>query len=67
MRTDGQTIRGNEMEMGKVKALAKRTFSKERMAVVAGKLVVAGHPLPLAFAVVVVAVVWAQIRKDPTY
>jgi hypothetical protein len=43
MRTDGQTIRENEMEMGKVKAWAKRTFSKERMAVVSCKLVVAGY------------------------
>jgi hypothetical protein len=43
MRTDGQTIKGNEMDMGKVKAWAKRTFSKERIAVVSCKLVVAGY------------------------
>ena len=41
MRTDGQTIRGNEMDMGKVKAWAKRTFSKERTSVAVAKLVVA--------------------------
>ena len=33
MRTDGQTIRGNEMDLGKVKAWAKRTFSREKIAV----------------------------------
>ena len=43
MRTDGQTISGNEMDMGKVKAWAKRTLSKERMARAAAKLVVAGY------------------------
>jgi hypothetical protein len=43
MRTDGQTLRGNEMDMGKVKAWAKRTFSKERMAVATAKLVVVGY------------------------
>ena len=43
MRTDGQTIRGNKMDMGKVKAWAKRTFSKESMAVVSCRLVVAGY------------------------
>jgi hypothetical protein len=43
MRTDGQTIRENEMDMGKVKAWAKRTFSKERIAVATAKLVVAGY------------------------
>jgi len=43
MRTDGQTIKGNEMDTGKVKAWAKRTFSKERIAVVSCKLVVAGY------------------------
>jgi len=43
MRTDGQTVRGNEMDMGKVKAWAKRTFSRERIAVVSCKLVVAGY------------------------
>ena len=43
MRTDGQTLRGNEMDMGKVKAWAKRTFSKEGIAVVSCKLVVAGY------------------------
>jgi hypothetical protein len=41
MRTDGQTARGNEMDT--VKAWAKRTFSKERIAVVSCKLVVAGY------------------------
>jgi hypothetical protein len=43
MRTDGQTVRGNEMDMGTVEAWAKRTFSKERMAVTVAKLVVAGY------------------------
>ena len=43
MRTDGQTLRGNEMDMGKVKAWAKRTFSKERTSVVSCELVVAGY------------------------
>jgi hypothetical protein len=43
MRTDGQTIRGNEMDIGKVKAWAKKTFSRERIAVVSCKLVVAGY------------------------
>jgi hypothetical protein len=43
MRTDGQTIRGNEADMGKVKAWAKRTFSKERTSVAVSKLVVAGY------------------------
>ena len=46
MRTDGQTIRGNEMDMGKVKAWAKRTFSRERMAeagLVVATLVVTGY------------------------
>jgi len=43
MRTDGQTIRGNETDMGKVKAWAKRTFSRERIAVASAKLVVAGY------------------------
>jgi hypothetical protein len=43
MRTDGQTIRGNEMDMGKVKAWAKRTFSSEKIAVATCKLVVAGY------------------------
>ena len=43
MRTDGQTIRGNEMDMGKVKAWAKRTFSRERIAVTTAKVVVAGY------------------------
>jgi len=43
MRTDGQTIRGNEMEMGKAKAWAKRTFSREGISLAASKLVVAGY------------------------
>jgi hypothetical protein len=43
MRTDGQTIRGNETDMGKVKAWAKRTFSKERTSVVSCELVVAAY------------------------
>lgn len=43
MRTAGRTIRGNELDMGKVKARAKRTFSKERMAGAGAKLVVAGY------------------------
>jgi hypothetical protein len=43
MRTDGQTIRGNEMDMGKVKAWAKRAFSRERISVATSKLVVAGY------------------------
>jgi hypothetical protein len=43
MRTDGQTIRGNEMDMGKVKAWAHRAFSRERITVVSCKLVVCGY------------------------
>ena len=43
MRTDGQTVKGNEMDMGKVKAWAKRTFSKERTSMAISKLVVAGY------------------------
>jgi hypothetical protein len=43
MRTDGQTMRGNEMDMGKVKAWANRFFSKERISVVSCELVVAGY------------------------
>jgi hypothetical protein len=43
MRTDGQTIRGNETDMGSVKAWAKRTFSKERTSVAISKLVVAAY------------------------
>jgi hypothetical protein len=43
MRTHGQTIRGNELDTGKVKALVKRTFSRERIAVATCKLVVAGY------------------------
>jgi hypothetical protein len=35
VRTDAQTLRGNEMDMGKVKAWAQRTFSKERIQEVA--------------------------------
>jgi hypothetical protein len=43
MRTDGQTLRGNETDMGRVKAWAKRTFSRERISVATSKLVVAGY------------------------
>ena len=43
MRTDGQTLRGNEMDMGKVKAWAKRNFSRERIAAATAKLMVAGY------------------------
>ena len=43
MRTDGQTIRGNETDMGRVKAWAKRTFSRERTSLAIAKLVVAGY------------------------
>ena len=43
MRTDGQTIKGKEMDMGRVKDWAKRTFSKERTSVAISKLVVAGY------------------------
>ena len=43
MRTDGQTVRGNEMDMGRVEAWAKRTFSKDRITVLSCKLVVAGY------------------------
>ena len=41
MRTDGQAVSGNEMDMAKVKALVKRAFSKERISVVSCELVVA--------------------------
>ena len=43
MRTDGQTLRGNETDMGKVKAWAKRTFSRERTSLAISKLAVAGY------------------------
>ena len=43
MRTDGQTLRGNELDMGRVKDWAKRTFSSEKIAVATCKLVVAGY------------------------
>ena len=51
MRTDGQTIRGNELaiphvDLESVKEWAKATFTKERMAeagVVAATLVVTGY------------------------
>ena len=43
MRTDGQTIRGNEMDMGKVTDWAKRTFSRERTSMAIAKLLVAGY------------------------
>ena len=53
MRTDGQTIRGNEMDMGKVKIWAKRTFSRERTSMAISKMVVAGY----------VAIVLAQVLQ----
>jgi len=43
MRRDGQTIRGNEMDMAGVKAWAKRTFTKERISLAIARLVVAGY------------------------
>ena len=43
MKTDGQTLKGNEMDMGKVKAWVKRTFSRERTSLAISKLVVAGY------------------------
>ena len=43
MRADGQTIRGNEMDMGKVRDWVKRTFSKERIAGAIAGLVFAGY------------------------
>jgi hypothetical protein len=43
MRTDGQTVRGNEMDLGGLKAWAKRTFSKERTSAAISKLVVAAY------------------------
>ncbi len=51
MRTDGQTISGNEMgiphvDLESVKSWARATFTKERMAevgLVAGTLVVTGY------------------------
>jgi hypothetical protein len=43
MRTDGHTVRGNEMGLGKGKAWARRMFSKERVSVATAKLVVAGY------------------------
>ena len=43
MRRDGQTIRGYEMDMGRVKSWAKRTFSRERIAEATARLVVAGY------------------------
>ena len=43
MRTDGQTLRGNELDMGRVKDWAKRTFSSEKIAVATCRLVVAGY------------------------
>ena len=43
MRTHGETLRGNETDMGKVKSWAKRTFSRERTALAISKLVVAGY------------------------
>jgi hypothetical protein len=43
MRTDGQTIRGNEMDMAGVKAWAKRTFTKEKISLAIARLVVAGY------------------------
>jgi len=43
MKTDGQTLRGIETDMGRVKAWAKRTFNSEKIAVATCKLVVAGY------------------------
>ena len=43
MRTNGETLRGNEMDMGKVKSWVKRTFSRERTSIAISKLVVAGY------------------------
>jgi len=43
MRTDAHTLGGNETDMGKVKAWAKRTFSRERASLAISKLVVAGY------------------------
>ena len=43
MRTHGETLRGNEMDMGKVKSWVKRTFSRERTLLANSKLVVAGY------------------------
>jgi hypothetical protein len=48
MRTDGHTIRGNEMvapqpNMDSVKEWAKRTFSKERSAEAAARLIVLSY------------------------
>ena len=43
MRTHGHTLRGNEMDMGKVKSWANRTFSRERTSLAISKLVVAGY------------------------
>ncbi len=43
MKTDGQTVRGNEMDMGKVKSWVKRTFSRERIAEATARWVVAGY------------------------
>jgi hypothetical protein len=48
MRTDGHTIRGNEMvapqpNMESVKEWAKRTFSKERVAEAAARLIVLSY------------------------
>ena len=57
MRTDGQTLRGNEMaiphvDLESVKAWAKATFAKERMAevgVVAATLVATGFVAAVLF------------------
>lgn len=43
MRADGQTVRGNETDMGKVKSWAKRTFSRERTSLAISKLIVGGY------------------------
>lgn len=43
MKTYGQTIRAREVDLGKAKAWAKRTFTRERVAVAAAKFVVAGY------------------------
>ena len=43
MRTHGQTMSGNEMDMAKAMAWAKRICSRERMALVIARLVLAGY------------------------
>ena len=43
MKRDGQTLRGNELDPGRVKAWAKRALSSRWIAVTIAKLVVAGY------------------------